>query len=555
MSKKVLKPVIAAALIIAVAFGVYLWRQNKNSIKNTTAKNMATARVTRGNLEVVLKGSGTLLPMDQETINLKVDGTVKKVYFEEGGIVKKGDLLYELDDEDLTISLKKSQLSLSQQQLALKEIQDQREKAVVYAPEDGVITAVNVKSGDSVNTNTVLAIAEDQNRSKLRAPFISSQIEELKVGQKAEVLLLDSLYTAEGIVEKVESVGVPTSFGGIYYYTTIVMDGNYYVEGKDTKAQVYILSNDNKLQALEEVVIEPHETVEIKPEISSKIEEIHIDTGDPVKKGQKMFTLEEGDIDSSIEKQSLSLQQAQLDLESKFNQRENLLVYSPIDGTIIEQNVREGDLIRPSTSSSSSNEPAAVIVNYSKMQVVLPIDELDINKVEVGMPVKITAEAVHGEVFEGTVEKIAEQGQSQNNVSTFDVTITTDKVAGLKAGMTVDAELVAASKQDVLMLPISAIQYQNNKSYVMTAQGTRENRQDRQNRSNNVKTPPTSMVEVKTGISNDENIEIVSGLKEGDTVLFSNSSTSSNNNRFGGGPGSGGQMGPMGPVQIRTRPN
>ena len=53
----------------------------------------------------------------------------------------------------------------------------------------------------------------------------------------------------------------------------------------------------------------------------------------------------------------------------------------------------------------------------------------------------------------------------------------------------------------------------------------------------------------------DENIEIVSGLKEGDTVLFSNSSTSSNNNRFGGGPGSGGQMGPMGPVQIRTRPN
>ena len=61
------------------------------------------------------------------------------------------------------------------------------------------------------------------------------------------------------------------------------------------------------------------------------------------------------------------------------------------------------------------------------------------------------------------------------------------------------------------------------------------------------------MVEVKTGISNDEYIEIVSGLKEGDTVLLSNSSTGSNINRFGGGPG--GQMGPVGPVQIRTRPN
>jgi HlyD family secretion protein len=490
------------------------------------------------------------LPMEQETINLKVDGTVKKVYFKEGDIVQKGELLFELDDEDLAISLKKSQLSLAQQQLALKDIQDQREKAVIYAPEDGVITAVNVKTGDSVNTNTILTTIEDRNRSRLRAPFISSQIEELKVGQKAEVLLLDSLYTVEGRVEKVETVGVPMVFGGIYYYATIVMDGNYYVEGKDTKAQVHILADNAKLQALEEVLIEPHETVEIKTEISSKIEEIHIDIGDPVKKGQKIFTLEVGDIDSNIEKQSLSLQQSQLDLESKFNQMENLLVYSPIDGTIIEQNVREGDLIRPSTSSSSSSEPAAVVVNYSKMQVVLPIDELDINKVEVGMTVKITAEAVPGQVFHGKVEKIAEQGKSQNNVSTFDVTITTDKVAGLKAGMTVDAELIAASKQDVLMLPISAIQYQNGKSYVMTTQGERENRQDR---SNNDKVPPTKMVEVQTGISNDENIEIVSGLKEGDTVLLSNSSTGSNINRFGGGPG--GQMGPVGPVQIRTRPN
>ncbi len=550
MSKKVLKPAIAAALIIAVLFAGYMWRRNNNSIRKTTAQNMAMAKVTRGNLEVVLKGSGTLLPMEQETINLKVDGTVKKVYFKEGDIVQKGDLLFELDDEDLAISLKKSQLSLAQQQLALKDIQDQREKAVIYAPEDGVITAVNVKTGDSVNTNTILTTIEDRNRSRLRAPFISSQIEELKVGQKAEVLLLDSLYTVEGRVEKVETVGVPMVFGGIYYYATIVMDGNYYVEGKDTKAQVHILADNAKLQALEEVLIEPHETVEIKTEISSKIEEIHIDTGDPVKKGQKIFTLEVGDIDSNIEKQSLSLQQSQLDLESKFNQMENLLVYSPIDGTIIEQNVREGDLIRPSTSSSSSSEPAAVVVNYSKMQVVLPIDELDINKVEVGMTVKITAEAVPGQVFHGKVEKIAEQGKSQNNVSTFDVTITTDKVAGLKAGMTVDAELIAARKQDVLMLPISAIQYQNGKSYVMTTQGERENRQDR---SNNDKIPPTKMVEVQTGISNDEYIEIVSGLKEGDTVLLSNSSTGSNINRFGGGPG--GQMGPVGPVQIRTRPN
>ena len=124
--------------------------------------------------------------------------------------------------------------------------------------------------------------------------------------------------------------------------------------------------------------------------------------------------------------------------------------------------------------------------------------------------------------FSGTVEIIAEQGQSQNNVSTFDVTISTEKIAGLKAGMTVDAELVVAEKQDVLMLPITAIQYKDGKSYVMP-------------------TDSTQMTEVKTGISNEEHIEIVSGLKEGDKVLLSNSGTTNT----GFGERSGGQMGPV----------
>ena len=61
-----------------------------------------------------------------------------------------------------------------------------------------------------------------------------------------------------------------------------------------------------------------------------------------------------------------------------------------------------------------------------------------------------------------------------------------------------------AEKQDVLMLPITAIQYKDGKSYVMP-------------------TDSTQMTEVKTGISNEEHIEIVSGLKEGDKVLLSNS--------------------------------
>ena len=551
MSKKVIKIALICAVIIAVVFAGYLWKQKSSSRGTASAQKLSTAKVTKGNLEVVLKDSGTLEPMEQETINLKVDGTVKKVYFNEGDVVKEGDLLYELSNEDLAISLQKAELSLKQQQIDLQDALKQKEKAVIYAPADGVVKSVDVKVGDSVNANTVVATIQNQDKCQVKVPFLSSQTSKMKIGQKAEIMFLDPIYTIDGVVTKIDTVGTRTSYGSIYYYVTITVDGNYYVEGSDTSVKGYVITDSGKEEGMEQALIEPLDAVEVKSEISSKVNNVYIEEGQIVTKGQKLFSLDLEDINANIEKQQLSLQQAQLDLQSKRSELENLLVYAPIDGTIIEQNVREGDLIRPSTSSSSSSEPAAVIVNYSKMQVVLPVDELDINNITVGMPVNITAEAVPDKVFKGQVEKIAEQGTSQNNVSTFDVTITTDKVDELKAGMTVDVEMIIANKQDVLMLPITAIQYRNNKTYVMlaSAEGDTSSSADKTansknvNKTSNATSTSNNMVEVKTGISNDEYVEIVSGLNEGDAVLLSNAaSTSTSNNQRQN------EMMPMGPA-------
>lgn len=538
MSKKVIKIAIICAAVAAVIFAGYLWKQKSSSKGTAAAQRLSTAVVTRGNLEVVLKDSGTLEPMEQETINLKVDGTVKKVYFNEGDVVKEGDLLYELSNEDLSISLQKAELSLKQQQIDLQDALKQKEKAVIYAPGGGVVKSVDVKVGDSVNANTVVATIQNQDKSQIKVPFLSSQTSKMKIGQKAEIMFIDPIYTIDGVVTKIDTVGTRTSYGSIYYYVTITVDGNYYVEGSDTSVKGYVITDSGKEEGMEQALIEPLDAVEVKSEISSKVSNVYIEEGQIVTKGQKLFSLDLEDINTNIEKQQLSLQQAQLDLQSKRSELENLLVYAPIDGTIIEQNVREGDLIRPSTSSSSSSEPAAVIVNYAKMQVVLPIDELDINNITVGMPVNITAEAVPDKVFKGRVEKIAEQGTSQNNVSTFDVTITTDKVDELKAGMTVDVEMIIANKQDVLMLPITAIQYRNNKTYAILAStegdtsssAGKTTDSENANKTSNTTSTANNMVEVKTGISNDEYVEIVSGLNEGDTVLLSNAAGTSTTN-------------------------
>jgi HlyD family secretion protein len=536
LPKKIIKTTIIAVLIISATAAGFLWWK-KNASGKTQAPSFRTARVTRGNLDVVLKSSGTLKPMEDATINLKVDGRVKKVYIKEGDVVKKGDLLYELQDDELEIELQKARISVSQQQLNLEEALKNRNETEIYAPENGVITAVDVKPGDSVSSGTVLATLENREKAKVRAPFNPAQIKSIKVGQKADVLFLDSLYSVEGKVTRVDKAGTPSAGGGVYYYATITIEGNYYVEGQEQKVQVTVDTQNGSMQAVEEVVLEPQETFEVKPQISAAISKVLVEEGDYVKKGQKLFSLDTSDVDLNIEKMQRSLEQAKLDLASKMKQLDDLKIYSPIDGTVIEQNIREGDLIKPSSNSSSEDEKAAVIVNYSKMQVVVPIDELDINKVKEGMPVKVTAEAAPGKVFEGVVEKIAEQGVSQNNVSTFDVTVSLAKTPELKAGMTVDVEIPVASARDVLILPAAAIQERNGKSFVMLA--TDKNAGNKINRAA-MAPSQGGLVEVKTGLRNEDYVVIESGLKEGDVVLVpsnsGNSGFTSNRRQPVGGP-------------------
>jgi HlyD family secretion protein len=535
-TKKIIKTAIIAVLIISSTAAGFLWWK-KNASGKTQAPSFRTARVTRGNLDVVLKSSGTLEPVEDATINLKVDGRVKKVYIKEGDVVKKGDLLYELQDDELEIELQKARISVSQQQLNLEEALKDRNKTEIYAPENGVITAVDVKPGDLVSSGTVLATLENREKAKVRAPFNPAQIKSIKVGQKADVLFLDSLYSVEGKVTGVDKAGTPSAGGGVYYYATITIEGNYYVEGQEQKVQVTVDTQNGSMQAVEEVILEPQETFEVKPQISAAISKVLVEEGDYVKKGQKLFSLDTSDVDLNIEKMQRSLEQAKLDLASKMKQLDDLKIYSPIDGTVIEQNIREGDLIKPSSNSSSEDEKAAVIVNYSKMQVVVPIDELDINKVKEGMPVKVTAEAAPGKVFEGVVEKIAEQGVSQNNVSTFDVTVSLDKTPELKAGMTVDVEIPVASARDVLMLPAAAIQERNGKSFVMPAADKNAG-----NRRNRAAMAPSQggQVEVKTGLRTEDYVVIESGLKEGDVVLIpsnsGNSGFTTNRRQPVGGP-------------------
>jgi len=183
----------------------------------------------------------------------------------------------------------------------------------------------------------------------------------------------------------------------------------------------------------------------------------------------------------------------------------------------------------------TTGQVIAHLTNYKDLQTVVQIDELDIPKVKAGQTVSLTASAYPDKTYSGTVIGVANEGTSSNGSSTFEVTIHINKPENLKVGMSTNASILTASKDNALYVPVTAVYTANNQKYVIASAVATGSE--------------TSNTLVKTGLENDEFIEITAGVSEGQTIELpqasSGTSTSSTSSTNAGGKMQGG-MGAMG---------
>ena len=128
-------------------------------------------------------------------------------------------------------------------------------------------------------------------------------------------------------------------------------------------------------------------------------------------------------------------------------------ITAPISGTVITKNAKAGDKI---TKGTSGNTVMAVIYDLSAMTLSMSVDELDVGSVKAGQTVEITADAVEGETFTGTVTNVSLEGSYSNGVTNYPVTVTLEETGDLLPGMNVDATIILDSAQDALCIPAGA---------------------------------------------------------------------------------------------------
>ena len=199
---------------------------------------------------------------------------------------------------------------------------------------------------------------------------------------------------------------------------------------------------------------------------------------------------------SEVSKARLNVIQAELD-------RTRLI--APFSGVVAEVNGEVGEFVTPSPVGIPT-PPAVDLMDISCLYVSAPIDEVDAPRIRVNMKVNISLDALSGEVFSGTVKRIAPYVlEVEKQARTVDVEVEfvcQQDCMNMLPGYSADIEVILDEKGNVLRIPTEAI-LEGNKVLVFTADKLLEQR------------------EVKTGLSNWVWTQITEGLSEGDEVVVS----------------------------------
>jgi len=262
-----------------------------------------------------------------------------------------------------------------------------------------------------------------------------------------------------------------------------------------TYKEVSVTKGDMEVIIFSTGVVEPENRLEIKPPVSGRIENVLTDEGHYVKKGQIIAWM------SSTERAAL-LDAARARGPAEIKKWEEFYkatpILAPLDGTIILRNVEPGQTISNNDSCFSLSD--RLIVNAQ-------VDETDIAKIRLKQGARIVLDAYPDQTMSAHVEKIAYDAKTVSNVTTYVVNVLPDHVPPfMKSGMTANVYFVIESKKNVLLLPSEAVKSRDMSSYVLT-KGQQQNG-----------TPAEKTI--TTGMSDGKQVEIVSGLIEGETILI-----------------------------------
>lgn len=504
---------LVPVLCVAVAGGVFLLRpqQAKPASVDTSYTEAAPERRDVTN---TLSGTGTLNPANTYTVKSLVDGKVLTGTIEEGNIVEESNVLYTIDSSDASTNFEKAEIAMQQAQRSYDKVVDRQ---YVRAEVAGVVSSLKVTKGDEVTSGQEVAVIRDSSRMLLTLEFPAADAANFSVGQSAAVTLDGTFEQLDGTVTSVSGTDA-LSAGNLLTRTVTITVKN---AGGLTTAQAATASI-NGVSSIGSATFAYQAERTLTAQAAGTVTSINVQEGSEVAKDDIILGLSGDDLTESIQSASESLRSAEISMQNLQDAMNNYTITAPISGTIIEKDAKVGDAVK-------AGDTLCIVYDLSYLEMSINVDELQISSISVGQQVQITADAVPDKTYVGTVTRVSMKGASNGGTTTYPVTIRIDDTDGLRPGMNANAEIVVAEAKNALVVPNAAVV---RGSYVLVTKDS----PSAANADTTMEAPEGFVyVPVKTGVSDDDYTQIVSGIQEGDTIGYDPSSVSSDSYYDDGG--------------------
>lgn len=215
--------------------------------------------------------------------------------------------------------------------------------------------------------------------------------------------------------------------------------------------------------------------------------------------------------------QQETIKQAQTSLNAAWlsYQQTSPVIYAPISGTVTGLSLQINSVLvaQTNTSGTSTAQKIASIQTAASPTIQVDLSQIDAPKIKIGDKAILTFDAFYDKTYTGKIISIDTIGAVSSGVTTYPAVIKLDlDVPELFSNMTATANIITQSKSDILLIPISSVKTQNGRSLVQVMKNGR---------------PEDTIVE--TGIFSATQIEIISGLNEGEIIVTGTTQTDSNN--------------------------
>ena len=395
--------VVIAVLVIAAIFGL---RQMNASASAATVRAQ-TATVTRGNLVATVSASGNVSAPEDAVMGFQTSGRIAKVNVQVGDLVKRGQVLMELDTADLELSLKSAKASLSNQQASFEQTKANLDFALRNAQATLTSSQANLDAAKAKNAqNPSQLLAAKASLEKATVALQKAQSDYNAVAWRPDV----------GMTPQAQTLASATSD-----YQSALANYNVTVAG----------INDSALKSAQAQF--DRDTVSLQ-------------------QAQKNLDTQLRTAQAQLDSSQVAYEQAQRNLEKA-------RITAPFDGAVAAINFSVGD------SAGTGN--AVTVVDMNNLQIKVTVAEVDISKIKVGQTAQLSFDALSGKTYSAKVLAIGPVATVTQGVVNYPVTVSiTNSDGSVKPGMTANLNITVEERTNVLLVPLRAVRTQGNQKTV-----------------------------------------------------------------------------------------